>query len=492
MAAEDAVRALRPVLSDLGAFSRGALPRWRLRDYQLDAARPVAADVLAGGGGSFAWAFSRQSGKDETLAQLCAWLLLRYQFVGGSVVVAAPTRDPQATIQRDRLRARLDACVLTRGRFVVQDGYIVRLGMAEVRYLSAEPGANPRGQTASLLLVANEAQDIDPAVWDARFEPMGASTNATTLFMGTVWDNTGLLHRQMAHLEGVERDGRRRVWRVPWQRVAASVPAYGDRVRSRIAQFGADHPFIRTEYELVELDAEAGLFPPARLAQLQGDHGRRRAPEAGRVYAGLLDVAGEEEEEQGPGAWDDRARRDSTVLTVVEVETTGARSDGLPVYRVVDRRAWTGVRHTALHAQLVDLARNVWGLRVLVVDATGIGAGLASFLTDALGRGPRAAVVDPFVFTAKSKSDLGWGYVGLIDSGRVKEYQLDGEPDTLAMWTQLRRCRFEVVPGPGRLLRWAVPAALGHDDLLISAALVARLDVIDWRPRVARGADAGR
>jgi hypothetical protein len=38
--------------------------------------------------------------------------------------------------------------------------------------------------------MANEAQDIDPVIWDARFDPMAASTNATTLFMGTVWDRS--------------------------------------------------------------------------------------------------------------------------------------------------------------------------------------------------------------------------------------------------------------------------------------------------------------
>ncbi len=101
----------------------------------------------------------------------------------------------------------------------------------------------------------------------------------------------------------------------------------------------------------------------------------------------------------------------------------------LPTYRVVDRLAWTGVKHTALHEQLVDLARNVWGLSALVVDATGVGAGLASFLADRLGRGPRKVIVEPFVFTAKSKSDLGWAFVALIDGGRIKEYADDGVRD---------------------------------------------------------------
>ena len=55
--------------------------------------------------------------------------------------------------------------------------------------------------------------------------------------------------------------------------------------------------------------------------------------------------------------------------------------------------AWTGTKHVALHDQLVDLARNVWRLSALVVDATGVGAGLASFLADQLGRGPRRVIV---------------------------------------------------------------------------------------------------
>src|SRR5437764_971106 len=67
------------------------------------------------------------------------------------------------------------------------------------------------------------------------------------------------------------------VFRADWQRVAADVPAYGDHVRGRIAALGATHPFIRTEYGLEELDAAGGLFPPARQAQMRGDHARQHA-----------------------------------------------------------------------------------------------------------------------------------------------------------------------------------------------------------------------
>ena len=52
---------------------------------------------------------------------------------------------------------------------------------------------------------------------------------------------------------------------------------------------------------------------------------------------------------------------------------------------------------------------------------------------------------------------------------------------------QLKACTCGVLPGPCKLLRWSVPPSRGHDDLLISTALTARLDAIDWRDGTARG-----
>jgi hypothetical protein len=148
---------------------------------------------------------------------------------------------------------------------------------------------------------------------------------------------------------------------------------------------------------------------------------------------------------------------------------------------------WTGAKHTALYQQLIDLARNVWRARFVVVDATGVGAGLSSFLRAALGD----RVVLPFVFSLASKSKLGWDFLGVIDSGRFKEYGQaeDWETSELAriFWRQVEQCTYEVRPGPNRLMSWSVPDPRVHDDLLLSAALVAVLDEQDWRPREAKG-----
>lgn len=60
---------LREIHEDVGAYSAALYPARALRVYQLPFARAVTGSVLAGGGEEFAAVFSRQSGKDEALAQ---------------------------------------------------------------------------------------------------------------------------------------------------------------------------------------------------------------------------------------------------------------------------------------------------------------------------------------------------------------------------------------------------------------------------------------
>ena len=115
--------------------------------------------------------------------------------------------------------------------------------------------------------------------------------------------------------------------------------------------------------------------------------------------------------------------------------------------------------------------------------------GLASFLADRLGRGPRRVIVSPFLFNRKrmgSRLGLHWAHRRRPHQG----VRHDGGDITRIYRHQLAACTYEVLPGPGKLLRWSVPASRGHDDLLISTALTARLDEVDWRPRTAHGSVA--
>jgi hypothetical protein len=181
---------LRRLIRDVDTFSAALMPQHRLRAYQREPAQAIVDSVIGQRGLQFAIVFSRQAGKDELLAQVIALLLLRYSKRGGTVVVAAPTLRPQAHLSRDRLHDRLLGNRLTAEITESQGSGALALGRARVRFVPAAPGANARGQTADLLLVANEAQDIHPDTWVAVFDPMAASTNATTLVTPEIADSS--------------------------------------------------------------------------------------------------------------------------------------------------------------------------------------------------------------------------------------------------------------------------------------------------------------
>ena len=55
------------------------------------------------------------------------------------------------------------------------------------------------------------------------------------------------------------------------------------------------------------------------------------------------------------------------------------------------------------------------------------------------------------------------------------------------MRLQYEACQSEILPGPGKILRWGVPEGkrgpdgeLIHDDFVLADALVAELDKLQW------------
>ncbi len=500
------VQIIKAFLSDVRVFSRVVVRR-PLRAYQLEPARAIIESVLGRRGLTFAVVMARQAGKNELSAQLEAYLMNLYQQVrGAQLVKASPTYKPQTINSKLRLRDCLDNA-WNKDQVRGDEGYIVRLGRCRAFFFSAHPGSNVVGATASVLLECDEAQDVDEEKWNKEFVPMGASTNVTTVFYGTIWTSRTLLARVMRRLREQEAaDGIQRVFMVPWEMVAAEVPAYGEHVRKEIGRLGLEHPIVKTQYRLVEIDEAGRLFPAERQARMQGEHGRQRRPgkneaipprRAGSVgpsgvYALLVDVAGEDEELEGAELREANKRKDSTVVTVVRVDLSTLDDPGvtLPRYEVVDRHWWTGRKQTEVYASILDLFSS-WHASYVVVDATGVGAGLSSFLRKRLGlwkddsrqstsrrTRPPGAVL-PFEFTGTSKSDLGWQFLGVVDGGRYKEYLDDQAEDSREFWREVSACEFEVLPGPGKLMRWGVPDP-DHDDLLISAALCSVLDGLPW------------
>jgi hypothetical protein len=105
-----------------------------------------------------------------------------------------------------------------------------------------------------------------------------------------------------------------------------------------------------------------------------------------------------------------------------------------------------------------------------VVDATGVGGGLAAFLGAALGPG----VVTPYRYTAATKSQLAYDFLAAVNGGRFKVHAESGD----AAVNDLRRELLRQCAAAGYAMRanqvksFFVPEHRGHDDLLNAAALV--------------------
>ena len=459
----------------------------RLRPYQEIAIRAVVNSIRKRRGMEFVWIFPRQSGKDEALAILVQYLMAMLKNEGGEIVFFNPTFKPQTETSMRRLEGHMRSNTVTIGKWKRRSGYIFQLNNAFCTYLSADPTAHVVSATANRLLVVNEAQDVGIFKYDKDIDPMAASSHATKLFAGTRWTDNTLLEREYQQaLEAEKKDGLRRVFFIDADDVRAAVPEYGKSVDGAIARLGRQHPLVKTQFFCETVESQAGMFPEGRQALMKGSHPARTEPEAGKTYAFLIDVAGQDEArtqgwENGP-AQDlplQNPGRDSTMLKIVEVDMSTVALIGKPSYKVVFRMEWKGESQVWVFGALRALAQT-WNPMRIVIDATGVGEGLWSMLDNQFG----AEKVIPVKFTAKLKSELGYGFIGIIESGRYQEYH----PFDEKLRLQMEKCRSEIIQGPTKSMRWGVPdgtrdrasGELVHDDDLMTGAMCTLLDHMEW------------
>jgi hypothetical protein len=433
----------------------------RLHPYQREVASAILDSVFGKKGLTFSVEMARQGGKNELSAQLELLLLTFYMAQPKNLVKCSPTFKPQTVISLMRLRDRLNDAGFS-GIWTVELGYIIRLGNARAIFLSADEQANVVGNTAHILLEIDEAQDVSREKYSKEFKPMGATTNVTTVHYGTTWDDSTLLEEvKQSNLELERRDGVRRHFRYDWEEIAEYNPDYRAYVEAEKERLGENHPLFLTQYRLLPLQGGGGLLSHQQLAQLEGEHKRKSHAEKGKVYIAGIDIAGEAETDQASNP-----QRDSTVVTIGELDFSICDEiQKQPRIKVVEHYRWTGQKHAELYPRLVDILKSVWKCRRVVVDATGLGQPVSSFLRKALG-----SRVSAFTFTAKSKSELGFKLLAAVNSGRLKVYARDGSDECREFWKELERakCHYR----PSQTINFYVSASEGHDDFLMSLALL--------------------
>jgi hypothetical protein len=253
-------------------------------------------------------------------------------------------------------------------------------------------------------------------------------------------------------------------------------------VESERRRLGETHPLFLTQYCLKPIAGGGRLFTPAQRAQLDGSHERIASPVLGESYVGGLDLGGGADFPTPPA---ERGKvsevHDATVLTIGRLIYDGA----LPWFteprvEIVEHVAWSGEPHETLLPRLIDLLRNVWRIERVAVDATGLGETAARMLVQTLG----VSRVEAVKFTSESKSQLGFALVAAVNGGRLKAYRGDGSPEHREFWRQAELAR--VAYRANRTMNFFVEPSDGHDDFLISAALLVQASLGRTR-RAARG-----
>jgi hypothetical protein len=486
-------------LRDIEAFSSFVL-QLPLYPYQLEPLRAIIDSVLHQHGREFLLIFPRQSGKNEAIAHLLVYLLNLLQRRGGQIVYGAVGDALGRGVRR--LEERLDN-PWNRGRWQRQSRPIRRtLGKAAVTFISSHPRAASRGETAHHLLVIDEAQDQNGPYIESVFTPMRAAHNATAVYLGTVRLTNDFLWAKKQELEReTAADGIRRIFFVTPDQVTASNPNYGRFLAAQERRYGRFHPIVAAEYYLEPVNGSGGLFPPERQALMRGRHPRRHDPDPDAIYVATIDVAGQDEAATDPIAQLQNPARDYTAVTIFQIiNSQSLISQSLvsqsPIYHATDTFTDHGSRHFQDTAGRPKLAERLlaylrhWNVIHTVIDASGVGQGLADWLTAALGKSQVTAV--NFAGRAQ-KAMLGSSFLALIETGRFKYWA--GDEDTPGsdgwwFWRQVEACTYSL-PANGRFerdLRWGVPAQarihtpagmeLIHDDRLLSAALVVEFEAL--------------
>ena len=461
----------------------------QLRQYQINAGNDILKSIYGHMGLTFTIEIARQGGKNELSSQLEMILLLCNATESKNLIKCSPTFKPQTIVSMMRLKEKLTSF---RCPWETEMGYIIKLGDARAIFLSAEESANVVGNTAHLLLEVDEAQDVNEEKYTKEFKPMGSTTNVTNVLYGTTWDDTSLLEKtKQINLELERKDGIQRHFRYDWQEVAKYNPQYLAFVESERNRLGENHPLFMTQYRLLPVRGGGGFLNTLQKEQLQGVHKRISRGENGKVYVAGIDLAGEAETDEEDFKKSMNPRQDSTVVTIGEVEiipilpisnntnnSIGDKGKAVSI-KIVEHQVWTGHKHTELYSTLIDLIKTVWRCRAVVIDATGIGQPVASFLRQALG-----SRIIPFNFSAPAKSELGFNLLAAINSGRLKMYAADNSPEYVEFWHEMERAKGYY--RASQTMNFFVDTNEGHDDYLMSLALLVEA-AEQYSPRKAKG-----
>lgn len=462
---------IRKIISSIKEFSQRLRKSKPLRPYQIEPLLCIIDSIEKKKSKIITVMMSRQSGKNESSAQLEGFLLVRNKKRGGTIVKAAPTWKPQIVNSIIRLKEVLDNPI-TRKMYRGAYGFMVVLAKARIAFFSAEPTAQVVGATADILLEIDEAQDVDQQKYDKDFAPMGANKAVTTVFWGTAWDTDNMLEKQrqinLAKDEARAKELGCRVDDLPPEErhhfeydayeVSKHNPDYATYFKREVERLGIDHPIIQTQYLLKAIAAAGKFLKPQQLERLKGIHERYYSPKCGVRYIAAIDIAGKDEEAEDAALRGLKPKKDSTVLQIGELDFSVCNEiNPDPRVNIVEITYRTGHDFDKQKLELLsDL--QLWQPEEVLVDARGIGADIASWLAKNYSN------VIEHQSTDVTNSEDGYDILARINTGLLKMFADDGSEESREFWDQARKCRYELKSQ--EKIKFFVKETEGHDDFM--------------------------
>lgn len=381
--------------------------------YQKPFARRVFESLIIDDGATLTALFSRQSGKTETVANVVATAMVMFprlakvfpdllgKFREGVKVGAFAPVDEQADNLFGRVVERLKSESTTKiladveiNDQIIGKGRVVALKNCGslVRKTTCHPRATIEGRTYHIILV-DECQFADSFVINKSVSPMGAATNATTVYTGTPTYNKNVFYTtiQLNKRQATKSGSKINHFEIDWKTAAKENPQYRKYVSRKMLELGEDSDEFKLSYRLQWL-LDKGMFTTSERLDALGDtsmqsvvHAYHRTP----VVVGI----------------DCGRKQDRTIVTVVYVDWENPNPFGLYHHHVLNWLDLEGMDWEEQYFRIVEFLSNynVWKIGI---DIGGLGDTVAQRLKLMM---PHTEIVE--LGSAQSEQTLRWKHL---------------------------------------------------------------------------------
>jgi hypothetical protein len=387
----------------------------KFHPYQIQFANRVIESIVQNDGEEITALFSRQSGKTEAISVIAGGMAVILPFMarlpqyepdkrmrrfknGLWIGIFAPILE-QSQTTFDRVRGRMNSELAKQifsipqmsVRFDSNNGNCVALNNGSmIMCMSASDNSHIESKTFHLI-ICEESQEISNSKLRKSIHPMGASTNATIVKIGTPWTRKGDFYDAIQrNKKRLLSENKKNHFEYDYQIAQKYNPLYAKYIEKEMNRLGYDSDEFRMSYRLHWILERGMAMAPDLLERLGKDY-------SGKTYD-IVDVRRNSKQVAG---LDLAKATDSTVLTIMEVDYNHVTAEGFYYKRILNWLELYGDDYESQFYQIRDFLAN-YNVEKMCVDSTGVGDPIADRLTASL---PSIHVI-PYKFSRPSKSDL--------------------------------------------------------------------------------------